>query len=48
MGYGLRPNPTYEIAPTYAGNCALGVEREIATSSGVMSAGTLANSGVER
>src|SRR5262249_15197002 len=32
----------------YAGNWAAGVEREISTSSGVISAGTLANSGVER
>jgi hypothetical protein len=31
-----------------AGNCAAGVEREISTSSGVMSAGMLANSGVLR
>ena len=33
---------------SHAGNCALGVEREICTSSGVMSAGMLANNGVER
>jgi hypothetical protein len=31
-----------------AGNCAAGVEREISTSSGVISAGMLANSGVLR
>ena len=31
-----------------AGNCAAGVEREISASSGVMSAGMLANSGVLR
>ena len=35
-------------AVSQAAICALGVEREISTSSGVMSAGTLANSGVER
>jgi hypothetical protein len=31
-----------------AGNCAPGVDREISSSSAVMSAGTLANSGVLR
>ncbi len=35
-------------AGPYAGNWAAGVEREIATSSGVISAGMAANSGVER
>ena len=33
---------------SHAANCALGVDREISSSSGVMSAGTLANSGVLR
>src|SRR5262245_21299751 len=37
--------PAFQLARV---NCALGVEREISISSGVISAGTLANSGVLR
>lgn len=38
----------YRQAATFGGNCWPGVEVEIASSSGVMSAGTSAKSGVER
>jgi hypothetical protein len=42
------PQQTLTHALDYDGNCALGVDLEISSSSKVMSAGTLANKGVLR